>query len=1006
MLNPEQIKNQHPSVFDEIITNNQYHISESDISGKVVIDIGANNGVFSLLANDYKAEKIIAIESNPEVFSLLSNNVKDLLNVTAMNKAAASTSNKMVNVGREPYFGNIDGRCYVVDATNGNIPTISINDLLTDINKEVVLKLDCEGSEYDILYSISPINFKKVSEILLEAHEGLGSAPKGVEHIDKLSSYIQSSGFKITDHKNYVGNSVQLFKFVKDENFKEDITILVNCFNRPEYLQTQIDSLLSQSIVPEKIIVLSTKPYKDFSIPRIDGVDYIIVENDQGLNTRFAAGLVAKTRYLCILDDDIIPGCKWIETCLNIIKKENSIICGYGIRYTEKLNDASGKKFGDHGVRSEKIEYVDMAGHSWFMKREWLKYFWMEEPFDWEVSDDIHLSYTMKKYGNIKLLVSPYPENDKDVWGNIKPEWGLGRKALHARSQEDKELWEKPDYSNDWNNDDTPRLNKNLIAFTIKRKDVLKKYIKRGFDLSNNSTILPARKNTETIPEITAVISTKDRYYSTLPHTILAICQQTLKPKNLIIYDDGEHKDLRNDPLYSHIFHLISYYGIEWFFEFGERKGQVLNHIKSLKHRATKEWLIRFDDDNVPEYDVLEKLARHIAPDVGAIGGLVIQADSIQTVPPTASNKIENIYLGQNEQWYLHPNKEVKEVDHLYSSFLYRKDIAEYCTELSNVCHREESLLTYSLKIKGYKNILDTSAITWHFTNPTGGIRSNPETSHNNAMHDEAIFSKKMQEWGVKATDYSMVVLDNGIGDHFAFKNILPAYFEKNKGKKHIFYVCYPEIFEDIKNITLDSIASAKMVFGNIDKFNIYKWCIDNRWKNHIIEAFKICNQVNYETKPVLREKSNSKNIIISPYSQSKDHPKSYPYWNDLIPMIKSCGYNVIQIGRKGEERLIGTDEFMENLSFKSIENLISECHFWISVDNFLPHLINNMKEIVPGVVIFGLSDPKIFGYPYNRNILRSSILLRTDQFGTWHGMKQNKDMFNKAEIVFKDLPV
>jgi hypothetical protein len=67
-----------------------------------------------------------------------------------------------------------------------------------------------------------------------------------------------------------------------------------------------------------------------------------------------------------------------------------------------------------------------------------------------------------------------------------------------------------------------------------------------------------------------------------VPDFLLKKNSPDYKPKNIIIYDDGEHKDLRNDPLYSHIFNLIHYYGIEWFFEFGERKGQVLNHIKLI----------------------------------------------------------------------------------------------------------------------------------------------------------------------------------------------------------------------------------------------------------------------------------------------------------------------------------------------------------------------------------------------------------------------------------------
>ena len=82
---------------------------------------------------------------------------------------------------------------------------------------------------------------------------------------------------------------------------------------------------------------------------------------------------------------------------------------------------------------------------------------------------------------------------------------------------------------------------------------------------------------------------------------------------------------------------------------------------------------------------------------------------------------------------------------------------------------------------------------------------------------------------------------------------------------------------------------------------------------------------------------------------------------------------------------------------------MVSECKTWISIDSFLPHMVNNMEEIVTGNVIFGLSDPKIYGYPYNNNILKSEQLLRPDKFGIWN-FEQNPDVFETPEIIFSKL--
>jgi len=506
-------------------------------------------------------------------------------------------------------------------------------------------------------------------------------------------------------------------------------------------------------------------------------------------------------------------------------------------------------------------------------------------------------------------------------------------------------------------------------------------------------------------PEVTCVINTKDRYFSTLPLALTAICQQTLLPARLIIFDDGEHRDLRGDPLYSHIFGLLNHrLGGRWEVVFAARLGQVANHIKSLS-MATTEWLWRIDDDNVPEPDVLEKLVRSIKPNVGAIGGLVINGNGIQPLPATASNKIEDIYLGKNEQWYLHPaGQQPYEVDHLYSSFLYRRSIAEYCEELSVVGHREETIMTYGLKRKGYVNIIDPSAITWHFCNSQGGLRAHDPRE--NFAHDERVFSRYMKDWGIgNPTEHSYVVLDNGLGDHYAFKYWLPAYFEKNQSKKHFFYVCFPEVFEGVPNITLGSIADAKNTLGNIDRYNIYMWMIDRRWTQGLCAAFNRLYQIPpLRVNPPEPRLGYGSTIIISPYSFQPDHPKSYPFWDQLIPLLRAKypTSQLIQIGRKDEPHLIAVDDHLMGLPLRKIQELITGCRFWISGDNFLQHMVNAAVEQVRGVVLWGVSDPKLFGYGYNLNILRGTQYLRPDQFGVWPGFPKNNDVFERPEIVIE----
>jgi GT2 family glycosyltransferase/ADP-heptose:LPS heptosyltransferase len=524
--------------------------------------------------------------------------------------------------------------------------------------------------------------------------------------------------------------------------------------------------------------------------------------------------------------------------------------------------------------------------------------------------------------------------------------------------------------------------------------------------------------------DVTCVVSTKDRYDTTLAHCMLAVVQQTVKPKYFILFDDSTNaRDIRPDPVFSHIISLFNFYKIDFYVEYGAKRGQVANHIRSCQIAKTK-WIWRLDDDNVPEHNVLERLSAHLADDVGAVGGLVIDSNKIDFIPQTASNAIEDIYISQNEQWYLPFEKKVKEVDHLYSSFIYNKDIAEYNEELSPIGHREETMLTYEMKRKGYKVLFDNSVCTWHFCSPTGGIRSNEREHNNNAVHDEQVFTQKMFSWNVKPAQYEHLVLENGLGDHYVFKSMLKEYLELHKDKKCTFYTCFPEVFKDC-GIKQASIADAYKLLGKLDRFSIYRWCIDQcakdpNWKQPLRESYRQFLKIPQQLVKPTAVSGTGNYIIISPYSHNEFHPKSYPMWDELVEMIKPLGYKLIQIGRKddqykdapditmknSEKEIKGVDEILWNLPLTTIEEMIKGCKTWIAVDNFLQHLVNNMAVPTKGIVIWSYSDPEIFGYEYNYNLLGSNkagvSYLRKGfkQYDTYHSITKAKVAFPEPQKI------
>jgi len=135
--------------------------------------------------------------------------------------------------------------------------------------------------------------------------------------------------------------------------------------------------------------------------------------------------------------------------------------------------------------------------------------------------------------------------------------------------------------------------------------------------------------------------------------------------------------------------------------------------------------------------------------------------------------------------------------------------------------------------------------------------------------------------------------------------------------------------------------------------------------------------------------------IVLSPYSRplrnGEPNPKDYPLWHTVVKRLGKDA--VLQIGTSGEKPIAGVSDFRDNLSMIEIEDLIHQCDTWMSVDNFLPHMVHCLG-LKPGVVVYGKSDPNIFGYPENRNLLRNRRFLRKLQFDIWEREKLEPQVF------------
>ena len=142
--------------------------------GSVTVDVGANIGMFSLYALSQGAIFVECFEPCKESFHILKKNVElngFNKNVKLHNNAVSSKDGSFVRI---PISSSPYNEVTEVDGNEENkfekIETISLQTSLESYAKIDLIKMDCEGAEFDILPSLTPAFLDKVNEIRMELH--------------------------------------------------------------------------------------------------------------------------------------------------------------------------------------------------------------------------------------------------------------------------------------------------------------------------------------------------------------------------------------------------------------------------------------------------------------------------------------------------------------------------------------------------------------------------------------------------------------------------------------------------------------------------------------------------------------------------------------------------------------------------------------------------------------------------------------------------------------------
>lgn len=199
------------------------------------------------------------------------------------------------------------------------------------------------------------------------------------------------------------------------------ITCILTLYKRPHTLVEQIAAMRAQTVQPAQIIIWrnGTAPVPDDI--RADS-SLIVIDSSANLGVwaRFAAGLLATTEYICVFDDDTIPGRRWLENCLQTIREPATC----GLLGTRGLHfDPNGPPYWISRLvgwpnPNAKTERVDIVCHSWFFRREWLHHLWKVVP-DYSAmlraGEDLGFSWALQQVG-IGTFVPPH--TDPEMFGS------------------------------------------------------------------------------------------------------------------------------------------------------------------------------------------------------------------------------------------------------------------------------------------------------------------------------------------------------------------------------------------------------------------------------------------------------------------------------------------------------------------------------------------------------------------------------------------------------------
>ena len=194
-------------LFEDVYIKNEYQIGELKETD-VVIDIGAHRGYFSKLCLDNGSKNVICFEPEKENYNFLQKNLQEYSGVKYFNLAIHGPDTKEIdlysyytkyNTGLNSAYKlkDYDYKEYEIQ----KVKCISLDDILNKLEKVRLIKIDTEGSEFEIIMNSRLLN--KVDEIVGEFHNGMHQKFNLID----LKQFLEKNNFKFSFEYDTIGEN-------------------------------------------------------------------------------------------------------------------------------------------------------------------------------------------------------------------------------------------------------------------------------------------------------------------------------------------------------------------------------------------------------------------------------------------------------------------------------------------------------------------------------------------------------------------------------------------------------------------------------------------------------------------------------------------------------------------------------------------------------------------------------------------------------------------------------